>query len=94
MSPADAIAAMREMVQPGFYERDRSAWDALTKQQQAFVIRGLGMDPNTTTWETMTRRQHDAVIRLMEGLATTCAVAVGILEEQRARNAQGVGVAA
>ena len=39
---------------------EQAAWDALTKQQRAFVLRGLGLDPHTLTYRTLTLRQRQA----------------------------------
>lgn len=63
---------------------EQAAWDALTKQQRAFVLRGLGLDPHTLTYRTLTLRQRQAFRQAVEGWAQSAARLNGIIASANA----------
>lgn len=63
---------------------EQAAWDALTKAQRRFILRGLGIDPDTMQYRTLTIGQRQAFRQAVEGWAQCAGRLTGIIASANA----------
>lgn len=75
---AEIEAALGHAVIP---RHEQAMWDELDREQRAFILRGLGIDPETMTFRAMTVAQRERFHRAVEKWAG-CAARLKAISEQ------------